>query len=321
MTRGAKRSKGDSDGGQSHLRASFDGSGIDDRGTMQNAAPLETSKTDADTAEGRPSLRGMIPLTQSKMHAVPTPAPEQPALPRRSALVIEILSFVLIAFLVVSALLFNLTAPRSLVDSSPAVSVQLPPKAPEPAAASSAPSPTAAEVASAAEVAPQSTAALPEVQPQAGVAVTAQVDEGVARPPAPEAEIAALPPASAPVPPDASTEIASQSAPPPAPVEEAASMPLPADETEALIRRGDELLATGDIAAARSAYERAAAGGNRTAATGVAKTYDPIFLAQSGVRGLRGDPARAALWYAKAAAAGDPTAQQRLRQLRAQYPQ
>lgn len=98
-------------------------------------------------------------------------------------------------------------------------------------------------------------------------------------------------------------------------------MALPAGEVEALIRRGDELLATGDIVAARSAYERAATGGNRTAVMGVAKTYDPIFLAQSGVRGLRGDPARAALWYARAAAAGDRTAQQRLRQLRAQYPQ
>jgi TPR repeat protein len=216
-------------------------------------------------------------------------------------------------------LLFNLTAPRSLVSSSPAVSVQLPPKPSEPAA-SSAPSPAAAEVQSVAEVAPQSTVTLPEVQPQAGVA-TVQVDEEAARPSEPEAEVAALPPASASVPADASTDIESDSAPPPAPVEETASIPLPAEETAALIRRGDQLLGTGDIVAARSAYERAAAGGNRTAATGVAKTYDPIFLAQSGVRGLRGDPARAALWYAKAAAAGDRTAQQRLRQLRAQYPQ
>jgi TPR repeat protein len=89
----------------------------------------------------------------------------------------------------------------------------------------------------------------------------------------------------------------------------------------ALIRRGDQLLATGDIAAARSAYERAAAGGNRVAAIGVAKTYDPVFLLQAGVRGLKGDPQRAALWYGKAAAAGDREAQQRLRRLRAQFPQ
>lgn len=286
---------------------------------MQNAAPIETSKTDADTAEGRPSIHGMIPLTQSKMHAVPVPAPEQPVLPRRSALVIEILAFVLIAFLVVSALLFNLTAPGSLVSAPPAVSVQLPPK-PEPAPVVLRSNPPALEAPTIAEVAPSSTADLPEVQPEAGEAATAQADTETVPPPEPTQEMAALPPPAAPVP-GGETDIASESAPPPPPDEETASMPLPAEETAALIRRGDQLLGTGDIAAARSAYERAAAGGNRTAATGVAKTYDPIFLAQSGVRGLRGDPARAALWYAKAAAAGDRTAQQRLRQLRAQYPQ
>ena len=73
--------------------------------------------------------------------------------------------------------------------------------------------------------------------------------------------------------------------------------------------------------AARLAYERAAAGGNRAAATGVAKTYDPSFLTQVGARGLRADPARAALWYGRAAAAGDREAQQRLRRLRTQFPQ
>jgi len=111
-----------------------------------------------------------------------------------------------------------------------------------------------------------------------------------------------------------------QVARPPAGSDEIAPMPLSAEATVALIRRGDELLSVGDMVAARLTYERAAAGGNGAAATGVAKTYDPVFLAQSGVRGLRGDPARAALWYAKAAAAGDREAQQRLERLRAQFP-
>jgi TPR repeat protein len=109
--------------------------------------------------------------------------------------------------------------------------------------------------------------------------------------------------------------------PTPAPAEETAIPPLAAGAAAVLIRRGDQLLGAGDIVAARSAYERAAEDGNRVAAMGVAKTYDPIFLAQIGVRGLRGDPARAALWYRLAAAAGDREAQQRLRRLRAQYPQ
>ncbi len=290
---------------------------------MQKAAPIETSGSEADAAEGRRPIRGMMPLTQSKMHAVPTPVSEQPASPRRTALVVEILSFVLIAFLVVSALLFNLTAPRPMVSSTSAVSVPLPPKPEEPAAAVSLPGPVVQDVPPAAEAAPPSAATLPEVQPQAGSAATPQADTEAAREPEPPAEIAALPPAAVPVAQDAATSIASEPAPPPtpAPTEETASLPLPAEETAALIRRGDELLETGDIVAARAAYERAAAGGDRTAAMGVAKTYDPIFLAQTGVRGLRGDPARAALWYARAAAAGDRDAQQRLRRLRAQYPQ
>jgi len=138
--------------------------------------------------------------------------------------------------------------------------------------------------------------------------------------PQPAGETASLPPAAragaAAAPP------AEQIAAPPAPVEETASLPLPADVTEALIARGNELLRTGDIAAARLVFQRAAAGGNRTAAMGLAKTYDPVFLAQSGVRGgLGGDPARAALWYGKAAAAGSREAQERLKRLRAQFPQ
>jgi hypothetical protein len=130
---------------------------------------------------------------------------------------------------------------------------------------------------------------------------------------------ASLPPAAVPVP--TNTPPVEQTATPPALAEETASLPLPAEVTEALIERGDELLRTGDIVAARFAYVRAAAGGNRVAATGVAKTYDPVFLAQSGVRGLRGDPAQAALWYGKAAAAGGREAQERLKRLRSQFPQ
>lgn len=293
---------------------------------MQKPAPIEDSEGDADADQSWRQVHGMIPLTQSKMHAVPTPAPapapEPPLLPRRSALAIEILSFVLIAFLVVSALLFNLTAPRPVASVSPAVSVPLPPKPSEPAASAAAPAPVVQE-APPAEPEPAVADSLSEVRPQAGPPPSAPPAESeTARQPEPRAEVAALPPPDAPVLEDAAPAAVSETVPPPpAPADETASLPLPADEAEALIRRGDELLAIGDIVAARAAYERAAAGGNRLAAIGAAKTYDPIYLAQSGVRGLRGDPARAALWYGRAAAAGDHDAQQRLRRLRAQYPQ
>jgi tetratricopeptide (TPR) repeat protein len=132
-------------------------------------------------------------------------------------------------------------------------------------------------------------------------------------------ETAALPPAAAaatrmPVPSEAATSSS-------APAEETASLPLPAEVTAALVQRGNDLLRTGDIVAARLAFERAAAAGDKIAALGVAKTFDPVFLAQNGVRGLRGDPARAVLWYGKAVAAGSREAEERLTRLRAQFPQ
>jgi hypothetical protein len=157
-----------------------------------------------------------------------------------------------------------------------------------------------------------SPAVLPEVQSQAGPEAPSQSEGAIS-------EVPALPPATATIESSATPEEPSQTAAVRA-AEEIVSLPLPAEVTEALIKRGDQLMSTGDIVGARFAYERAA-GGSRDAAKGVAKTYDPIFLAQRGARGLRGDAARAALWYGKAAAAGDREAEQRLRQLRAQFPE
>jgi hypothetical protein len=71
-----------------------------------------------------------------------------------------------------------------------------------------------------------------------------------------------------------------------------------------LVRRGRELLAAGEIAAARRFFERAAEAGNAPAATGVGRTYDPLYLHQA-ARGLRGDPGKAAEWYSKAVVLGD----------------
>ena len=98
--------------------------------------------------------------------------------------------------------------------------------------------------------------------------------------------------------------------------EATAALPPAADsDTAALIKRGDDLLKAGDIAAARSAFERAAAGGNAKAQIGVGKTYDPLVLAKLGARGVRGDPVQAASWYARAGEAGDEEGQQRLHAL------
>ncbi len=90
-----------------------------------------------------------------------------------------------------------------------------------------------------------------------------------------------------------------------APASQTSSRPLPAYEIEGWINRGDQLLGQGDIIAARSFYERAAASGSARAANGVAMTFDPQFLSRLSVVGIRGDPEQAATWYRNASKAAE----------------
>jgi len=289
----------------------------------------------------------MIPLGPPRERGA---APERPPGARRSALLIEILSFIVIAFLVSSALLFNLATPSKLISTDRAGTGQTPPAVPSlsdtrdivpQALPAGAPQQVVAEPTPAASPSPpeEIATALPSLEPAAGPAVPENppppappVADAAVSPPSPEANaeaIASLPTGGAAVSgegvlPDGTSALPTESAPPVAAPEsppEITSLPVSPEAAEALIRRGNDFLRTGDIVAARLSYERAAAAGGGAAATGVAKTYDPLFLAQAGVRGLRGDPARAAVWYARAAAAGDREAQQRLRALRLQFPQ
>lgn len=108
---------------------------------------------------------------------------------------------------------------------------------------------------------------------------------------------------------------AAPSSPPVAAAPDAVS----AGEIAAMMARADELVATGDIVAARGFYERAAEQGNAPAMTAVGKTYDPLFLEEMHVRGSRGDAGKAAEWYRRAGAAGDREAGQRLKRLIARY--
>jgi hypothetical protein len=102
---------------------------------------------------------------------------------------------------------------------------------------------------------------------------------------------------------------------------EANAAPTASSEIALLLQRGDELLSTGDIASARHFFERAADHGDGAAATRLGKTYDPLFLQQSGVRGVSGDSAKAVAWYRKGISSGDIEAEMRLQQLLAKYPQ
>jgi hypothetical protein len=107
----------------------------------------------------------------------------------------------------------------------------------------------------------------------------------------------------------------------PAPITEAVAKLPPAvatlstDMLQLLLRRGDAMLALGDLSSARLLYARAASAGDARGAIGVAKTYDPSVLSQIGGRGIKADSATAAVWYRKALELGDASAAARLRLL------
>ena len=84
---------------------------------------------------------------------------------------------------------------------------------------------------------------------------------------------------------------------------------------EPLLRRGDELLALGDVASARRLYERGAAAGDGRAAASVGRTLDPYFLASMNTFGLQADPQAAASWYRRAIKLGYAQAEAPLRRL------
>ena len=92
--------------------------------------------------------------------------------------------------------------------------------------------------------------------------------------------------------------------------------PVESEQATRLVSRGNELLGLGDAAAARLFFELAAtAHGSATAATGVGKTLDPLYLADVGIRGPAVDPDKAMEWYKKGMSSGDTEAAQLLNRL------
>jgi hypothetical protein len=90
---------------------------------------------------------------------------------------------------------------------------------------------------------------------------------------------------------------------------------LSPDETAALLKRGNELVASGDLAAARLVLQRAAEAGNARAAFALAGTYNPITLGELQVHGLSPDLATARHWYERAIELGSPEASRELQVL------
>jgi hypothetical protein len=90
---------------------------------------------------------------------------------------------------------------------------------------------------------------------------------------------------------------------------------LAPDQIAALLKRGEDLIASGDPAAARLVLQRAARAGDARAAMTIAATYDPLTIEKLGVHGLSPDIVLARQWYETAKRLGAPEASKRLETL------
>jgi hypothetical protein len=84
------------------------------------------------------------------------------------------------------------------------------------------------------------------------------------------------------------------------------------NEIASAIKRGNALIASGDLAAARLVLRRPAEAGDPRAAMAIAETYDPAISRKLGVHGVMSDVALARAWYEKAKKFGATEAIQRL---------
>jgi len=89
---------------------------------------------------------------------------------------------------------------------------------------------------------------------------------------------------------------------------------LTRSEIAALLKRGQDLMAAGDIPSARLVLTHLAEAGNGDAAFILAGTYDPAVLATRRIVGVQPDPAKARAWYMRAAEQGSAEARSRLNQ-------
>lgn len=127
---------------------------------------------------------------------------------------------------------------------------------------------------------------------------------------APPPVVAIAPPAAADVaPPPAAIEVTPA---PPSPPPRATA--LPRDEAAALMKRGRDLLAVGDIASARLILAKLADSGEADASLLLAGTFDPAQLARLHLRGVVPDIDKARAWYKKAAEQGSSEAGRHLQQ-------
>lgn len=96
---------------------------------------------------------------------------------------------------------------------------------------------------------------------------------------------------------------------------ERATSVMRSDRQALVLKLGASLLKDGNVAAARLMLQSAADAGNAQAAMLLGATYDPLILADLGVRGLRPDPEAARTWYRRAQEYGSSEASGRIERL------
>jgi hypothetical protein len=97
-----------------------------------------------------------------------------------------------------------------------------------------------------------------------------------------------------------------------------AAMSLPADSSEAVerLKLGAKLIADGDVASARTMFERVAELGDAAGAFALAETYDPAVLGTMRLHGgIAPDAALARRWYEQARDMGSSAAPERIARL------
>jgi len=103
--------------------------------------------------------------------------------------------------------------------------------------------------------------------------------------------------------------------------DEAPSPPVPAtraagsQDVRLLLDQGKQFFDVGDLIAARILFLRAANAGDAAAAVAMGATYDPVVLADRGVRGVAADLDKARRWYERAREMGSPEGPRRLEML------
>ena len=123
---------------------------------------------------------------------------------------------------------------------------------------------------------------------------------------------AAVVPATTPAPRAAGVDSARLTPRPPQHGNNRQLLQLDSDEVASLVKRGQDLVASGDLAAARLLLRRAAEADSAEAALTLGTTYDPVVLQRLGAIGAPSDPTQARQWYQRAAELGSTAASQQL---------